>query len=175
MGSTVEAIKILVIPAVISLILFVTGRYVLVPMWRTYRQRYSQYLPLDSLSNHTVSLRQRLQGAYSGMLAPTWRRRFRARIVVGGGRDDDDDDDVENNNNGRRGADRDADDSDEYTSEEGEELADVDVESWSSAARTGGRTDVASSDRRLSRDLEEGFMSDSDDDDDGRHRQNYRR
>ncbi|PKS07972.1 hypothetical protein jhhlp_006584 [Lomentospora prolificans] len=145
MGSTIEAIKTLVIPAVISLIIFVTGRYVIMPLWRTYRQRYSQYLPLDSISNHTLSLRQRLQSAYSGMLAPTWRRRFRSRVVVG-------DNDVVSD--------------DEYTSEEGEELADVDVESWSSAARGGSRTDIPSTERRLSRDLEEGFISDSDDDDD---------
>jgi len=96
---------------------------------------------------------------------------------------------------------------DEYTSEEGEELADVDVESWSSAAHGGSRTDIPSSDRRLSREyvpaflppffhfftlflffsclgvleltsdaldsLEEGFRSESDDDDN--RNENYRR
>ncbi|KEZ39939.1 hypothetical protein SAPIO_CDS8908 [Scedosporium apiospermum] len=153
MGSTINAIKTLIVPAVISLIIFLTSRFVIVPLWRRYRQRYSQYLPIDTISNHTMTLRQRLQGAYSGMLAPTWRRRFRSRVVVGG------DEEVVSD--------------DEYTSEEGEELADVDVESWSSAAHGGSRTDIPSSDRRLSRDLEEGFRSESDDDDN--RNENYRR
>ncbi|KAF4986854.1 hypothetical protein FDECE_15745 [Fusarium decemcellulare] len=57
MGATMSVT--LIVPAVISLILFILFTYVLIPAWRRYA-RYSQYLPLDSLSSHTSSLRDRI-------------------------------------------------------------------------------------------------------------------
>ncbi|KAI2629067.1 hypothetical protein GGS26DRAFT_112007 [Hypomontagnella submonticulosa] len=84
MGSTISVVKTLIIPAVISLILFLLSTYVLVPLWRHYRARYSQYLPLDTISNHTSSLRGRVQDAIGRWIVPSrWRFSARDRMVVG--------------------------------------------------------------------------------------------
>lgn len=145
MGSAVSLIKTLIIPATISLLLYVVISYLLVPLWKRYRARYSNYLPLETLSSQTTSFRQRLQSAIARRLLPsTWRsdfggNRFAVDATDGSGSDFDDDD--------------------------GEELYEVDSnrrEALSLDARRGRDDDG----RRLSRDLEEGFKDDSDDEDD---------
>ncbi|EGR49524.1 uncharacterized protein TRIREDRAFT_106306 [Trichoderma reesei QM6a] len=88
MGDTLAGIKTLVIPAVISLILFLVLTFVVVPVWRRYRSRYSQYLPLDAISEHTTSLRYRITGRLLRIasLPFTWRRdRQVASGTAGGG------------------------------------------------------------------------------------------
>ncbi|KAK4156490.1 serine/threonine protein phosphatase [Chaetomidium leptoderma] len=101
MGATFSVIKTLVIPAIISLILFLGATFVLIPLWQRYRNRYSQYLPLETISNQTLSLRGRMQGAMVRFMAPSaWRARVSDRVVV---------------------ADRSS-----FDSEDGEELDDVD-------------------------------------------------
>ncbi|KAH8652166.1 hypothetical protein BX600DRAFT_89212 [Xylariales sp. PMI_506] len=144
MGATLSVIKTLIIPAVISLILFVLSTYVLIPFWRHYRSRYSQYLPLDSISNHTSSFRSRVQSAIANRLIPSrWRMSIRERLVQ-------------------------ADDDTGFDSDDGEELEDVDEERRHALSLdTAGRIETDSM-RRLSRDLEEGFMDDSEDESDDR-------
>jgi len=145
MGATLSLLKTLVIPAIISLLLYLLISYIVVPVWKRYRGRYSNYLPLDTISTHTISFRQRAQSAVLGLLLPSsWRTDFgRNRHTVsaqdGSGSDFDED--------------------------EGEELHEVDDnrrEAISLDARRGADVDG----RRLSRDLEEGFKDDSDDDED---------
>jgi len=145
MGATLSLLKTLVIPAIISLLLYLLISYLVVPVWKRYRGRYSNYLPLDTISTHTTSFRQRAQSAVVGLLLPSsWRTDFgRSRHTVsaqdGSGSDFDED--------------------------EGEELYEVDDrrrEALSLDARRGADDDG----RRLSRDLEEGFKDDSDDDED---------
>ncbi|KAK3297537.1 uncharacterized protein B0H64DRAFT_126034 [Chaetomium fimeti] len=137
MGSTFAVIKTLIVPAVISLVLFLVATFVLVPLWQRYRNRYSQYLPLETISNQTLSLRARMQGAVVRFMAPSaWRARASDGIVVA-----------------ERGS---------FDSEEGEELGDVD-ETTARRVLDQQRDDPVDSTRRLSRDLEEGFMDDSDD------------
>ena len=135
----------LVIPALISLILYVVISYLLVPLWKRYRGRYSNYLPLNTISTQTTSFRQRIQRAIARRLLPSsWRSDFGGNEYTvsatdGNGSDFDEDD--------------------------GEELYEVDSnrrEALSLDARRGQHDDG----RRLSRDLEEGFKDDSDDDDD---------
>ncbi|TVY59558.1 hypothetical protein LSUE1_G009484 [Lachnellula suecica] len=150
MGATLSLLKTLVIPAIISLILYLLISYLIVPAWKRYRNRYSQYLPLDAISTRTTSLRQRIQSSLArGLLPSSWREQFQRRTASaqdGSGSDFDED--------------------------EGEELYDVDDnrrEALSLDARRGRDDDG----RRLSRDLEEGFKDDSDDEDepsDGRRR-----
>ncbi|KAL2178928.1 uncharacterized protein P884DRAFT_298086 [Thermothelomyces heterothallicus CBS 202.75] len=137
MGSTFAAIKTLIVPAIISLILFLVTTFVLVPLWQRYRNRYSQYLPLETISNQTLSLRARLHGVVVRFLAQSaWRARASNRVTV---------------------ADRSS-----FDSDDGEELDDVDE---SAARRTLNqqRGNGIDSTTRLSRDLEVGFMDDSDD------------
>lgn len=146
MGSTLSAVKTLIVPAVISLILFITCSYILVPLWRQYQERYSQYLPLESISNHTTSFRVRAQNAIAKWLIPArWRRGIHERLVAAGGSDGG------------------------FDSDDGEELEDVEEERRHALSLdTSGRADHTDSNRRLSRDLEEGFMDDSDDETDVR-------
>lgn len=136
-------LQTLLIPAIISLILYVLISFVIVPVWKRYRARYGQYLPLETISNRTTTLRHRAQAAAVRFILPSsWRADIsRGRISAqdGAGSDFDEDD--------------------------GEELFDVDDnrrEALSLDARRGREDDG----RRLSRDLEEGFKDDSDDDDD---------
>ncbi|KAH6684539.1 hypothetical protein B0J14DRAFT_555499 [Halenospora varia] len=157
MGSTLSLLKTLIIPAIISLILYLIISYAIVPVWKRYRGRYSNYLPLETISTQTTSLRERIQSALAGLLVPSsWRAHFsRSRYTVsaqdGTGSDFDED--------------------------EGEELYDVDEnrrEALSLDARRGRDDDG----RRLSRDLEEGFKDDSDDeeeDEDSRRRRSISR
>ncbi|OIW30028.1 hypothetical protein CONLIGDRAFT_680819 [Coniochaeta ligniaria NRRL 30616] len=139
MGSTFSVAKTLIIPALISLILYLVLTYLVLPLWTRYRTRYS-YNPLplapslDSLSSHTSGLRARIQSVAGRFIVPSaWRRRT---DVVSAedeeeGLDFEDGEELGHVNAGRREAGRDG---------------------------RGARDDV----RRLSRDLEEGFMDDSD-------------
>ncbi|KAI3530576.1 hypothetical protein CABS01_08797 [Colletotrichum abscissum] len=144
MGTTMSVIKTLIVPAIISLILFLVSTYVALPLWRRWRSRYSQYLPLDTISTSTVSLRHRVQNAFARMMVPsTWRRNAHERLVIATDASEDG-----------------------YSSEDGEELGEV-GEDTRRALTEDARRDRHDSTRRLSRDLEEGFRDDSDDEDDG--------
>ncbi|KAI1497571.1 hypothetical protein F5X99DRAFT_396484 [Biscogniauxia marginata] len=147
MGSTLSVVKTLIIPAVISLILFLVSTYLLVPLWRHYRNRYSQYLPLDTISNRTSSIRGRVQDAIAHWVVPP-RWRIGSRLAMGSEAESDVG----------------------YSSEEGEELDDV-LEDRRHALSLDAHNMRTDSIRRLSRDLEEGFRDDSEeDDDDARNR-----
>ncbi|KAI0439352.1 hypothetical protein F4803DRAFT_47444 [Xylaria telfairii] len=152
MGTTISVIKTLLIPALISLVLFLVLTYLILPLWRHYRNRYSQYLPLDTISTQTTSLRIRMQDALARWISSTsrWRLRNRDGVVVA-----DDESDVG------------------FGSEEGEELNEVD-EDRRHALSLDTHHQHADSNRRLSRDLEEGFRDDSDNDDDDRDSRNRR-
>jgi hypothetical protein len=105
---------------------------VLVPLWQRYRNRYSNYLPLETLSNQTLSLRARMQGAVA--------RFFVARAAWRAGRDAD---------RGVAVAERRT----SFDSEDGEELGEVDesvVRRVLDQQRGAGRA-VVDSTRRLSR------------------------
>ncbi|KAI1124371.1 hypothetical protein F5Y10DRAFT_269134 [Nemania abortiva] len=145
MGTTLSVIKTLLVPALISLVLFLASTYLILPLWRHYRNRYSQYLPLDTISTQTVSLRIRIQDAIARWISSSsrWRLRARERGTVA----DDNESDVG------------------FSSEEGEELNEVD-EDRRHALSLDTHHQNTDSNRRLSRDLEEGFQDDSDDDDD---------
>ncbi|KAI1414607.1 hypothetical protein F5Y13DRAFT_158921 [Hypoxylon sp. FL1857] len=148
MGSTLSVVKTLIIPAVISLILFLLSTYVLVPLWRHYRTRYSQYLPLDTISTHTSSIRGRIQDAMARWLLPSrWRFSLHERLVVG-----DDASDLG------------------FSSEEGEELDEVHDDPRHALSLDTHNLEHTDSMRRLSRDLEEGFRDDSDEEVDNTRR-----
>jgi hypothetical protein len=131
---------------VISLLLYIIVSYLIVPLWRRHRARYSNYLPLDRISTHTTSARQRFQTALAGaaarLLLPShWRREYAREQAAGAGVGD-------------------------FDEEDGEEL--YTVEDIESNRREALSLDVHRDDggRRLSRELEEGFKDDSDQSDD---------
>ncbi|KAI9149431.1 hypothetical protein HJFPF1_11484 [Paramyrothecium foliicola] len=138
MESSWSVIKTLIVPAVISLVIFLLLTFVVVPIWRRYRNRYGQYLPLDSISSSTSSLRDRITTRFARMMASSPLNRDRSNSS-----------------------------SAQIDLEDGEELDDVDEETWRAVERQAqlGRPDNS---RRLSRDLEEVFRDDSDDEQDRR-------
>lgn len=67
----------------ISLSLFAVSNYVIIPCWQRYRNRYSQYLPLETIANQTTSIRERMQSALARFATPSaWRIRSLNRVVV---------------------------------------------------------------------------------------------
>lgn len=142
MASTDNS-QTLIIPAIISLLIYLLISYLVVPIWKRYRGRYSNYLPLDTISNQTTSFRQRVQSAVADFLVPSSWRRDRNLHAVGA---------------------QDGSGSD-FDEDEGEELSGFDDNRREALSldASRGRDDDG---RRLSRDLEEGFKDDSDDDSD---------
>jgi len=143
-----SVVKTLVVPAIISLIIFLVLTYLLVPIWRRYRNRYSQYLPIDTLSERTSSFRYRIQDRIRDFIVNTrWRRGGRDPVVV-------------------------ASEEADFMSD-GEELEEVVVDGQTNAAghRRDGRGGRPDNTRRLSRELEEGFMDDSDEEEPATARQ----
>ncbi|KAI3396381.1 hypothetical protein diail_12271 [Diaporthe ilicicola] len=138
MGSTISTAKA-------ALIVFLLATYILLPLWqRTRNSRYGAYLPLETISNGTQTVRARIQNQIARWLVPsTWRERLQDRLVIAGGPGSD---------NG-------------YDSDEGEELDEVPEDEdvrhrlEREARMNSGRPEL---ERRLSRDLEEGFRDDSD-------------
>lgn len=128
-----------------------------VPFARRHRHRYHQYLPLDALSTRTTSLRQRIADGLTALVLPsTWGLR-RAQEAIDGstnlnaydvaGGDSDDDDDL-------------------FDAEDGEHLIGVAMDIRRREALDRRRSEVGDNERRLSRDLEEGFRDDSSDEED---------
>ncbi|KAG5922827.1 hypothetical protein E4U42_005229 [Claviceps africana] len=127
-------VKTIFIPAVISLLLFLLLTFAVLPLWRRYRNRYSQYLPVPT---YTSGLSNFLSRRLSMLTLPsTWSRN-------GGSVDSVDVDDF---------------------LDDGEELGSVDPRLVNVIRQVISRGDDHV--RRLSRDLEEGFMDDSEDSDD---------
>ena len=105
--SSLTLSQTLIIPALIALICYLVLTFVAIPFWQRYRSRYSQYLPLETISNQTSSVRQRVQNAIGRFLVPSaWRQRLQDRLVVG----------AEHGSDG------------DYDSDDGEELGDIDEE-----------------------------------------------
>jgi hypothetical protein len=134
-----------VLPAVVAFGLYLLLAYAIIPIWQRYRGRYSRYIPLDGISRQTTSLREHVQNTLARFILPSsWGPGLQW------GRDT-----LEADDRSLEG----------YDTEDGEELSEVDEarrEAISLDASRGPGIDG----RRLSRDLEEGFRDDSDDDND---------
>ncbi|KAK6429712.1 hypothetical protein LTR95_014137 [Oleoguttula sp. CCFEE 5521] len=129
-----DIIKILFLPALIAASLYALFGYILIPLARRHRERYNQYLPPNAIQSTSTTLRDRLADLVI-RLATRGQRRSAANLR------DDSDDNV-------------------FGDEEGESMVGFDVERRERGVR-GGRVEVLGSDRRLSRELEEGFKDDS--------------
>lgn len=143
----------MIIPATISLALYLLLSYILIPFVRHYHQRYAHYLPLHTISAHTSSLRDRIADTLMRCILRSsssfpWRR----NSVAGGPGDNNDNISIDD--------------------EEGEIMVGMHMDParrrelerrWNSSA--------PEAEGRLSRDLEEGFMDDSDEEEDMRGRQ----
>ncbi|OJD12864.1 hypothetical protein AJ78_06600 [Emergomyces pasteurianus Ep9510] len=154
MAASLDVAKTLLIPGLFSLVVYLLLSFVIIPFVRRYRQRYAQYLPLQTVSAHASTLRERASDALMRFLLPSsWRQRQAFGSQDGGHSVFDD--------------------------EEGEDMVGFEMdpsrrEALEQRRRTGNdnisnnnSTSVMDTDRRLSRELEEGFMDDSDDEDMG--------
>ncbi|KAL2007234.1 hypothetical protein VTN00DRAFT_8672 [Thermoascus crustaceus] len=143
MGAILDLIKTIITPALISLALYLLFSYVIIPFFRRYHQRYAQYLPLHTISAHTSSLRDRVADALMHVFLPSsWRSG--ARLVEGHQHNDHDGDSVLNE-------------------EEGENMVGMNMDPARREALERRRSTAGDAEVRLSRELEEGFMDDSDD------------
>lgn len=89
--ANISLCQTLIVPATIAFVVFLLVTFAVLPLWRRYRNRYSQYLPLDSLNS--ASLRDRIMNRLASLTLPsTWRRdrgRFAATGAGEGGGDSD--------------------------------------------------------------------------------------
>ena len=128
----------LFLPAAIAASIYLVCAYILVPLLHKHRSRYDQYLPMDTISSTSTTLRDRCMDFVARIALP---RRYR---VV----------------DGSLGLRRES--SDSFGDEEGESMVGFDVNRRDRSVR-GGRVEIVTSDGRLSRDLEEGFKDESED------------
>ncbi|PYH98897.1 hypothetical protein BO71DRAFT_394856 [Aspergillus ellipticus CBS 707.79] len=141
MGSATSFAKTIVIPAVISLSLYLLFSFVIIPFFRRYHQRYSQYLPLHTISAHTTTLRDRIADALMRRFLPSsWRQPHF----------DDPSDNIS------------------IYDEEGEIMVGMDMDPARREALERRRSTAPDAESRLSRELEAGFMDDSDEEGDRR-------
>lgn len=142
--SVANGVKTLLIPAFISLAIYLLFSYLILPLVRQHRHRYNHYLPLDTISSHTTSIRHRvLDFVVSRIVPSTWARDRNSRLVDGSGRLHDDADSL-------------------FDEEEGEDMVGFDMDPRRREALDRRRSEADEGERRLSRDLEEGFRDDSD-------------
>lgn len=163
------------VPALIALALYLVLHFALVPLYRRHRARYSQYLPvhtqnpLSSLSTSTSGLRARISATLLLLLVPPrwaeWRYARQAGGRVHNAADDDDNTDDE-----EMGEDLEFDMEQHLAHDDARERRRRDGLSLSIDARgRGSHGHDTASDRRLSRELEEGFADSSDDEEPDRH------
>ncbi|KAF2755497.1 hypothetical protein EJ05DRAFT_513004 [Pseudovirgaria hyperparasitica] len=138
-------LKAILAPALIALVAYILLSYFVLPFIRRHRQRYNQYLPvnggLSTISNTALTVRQRVGDALITFFLPS----YGLRRVIDGSRDPRGSEDVM------------------FDDEEGEDMVGFDIDERRREALERRRSNVGEEDLRLSRDLEEGFKDDSDD------------
>ncbi|KAI5303555.1 hypothetical protein KEM56_007432 [Ascosphaera pollenicola] len=77
MGTFKDFLKTAIVPAAISLAIYLVLFFVLIPLIRNTRQRYARYLPLNAISEHTSSLRDRISLAFVTCAFNSRRRSIR--------------------------------------------------------------------------------------------------
>jgi hypothetical protein len=150
----------IVLPLLLAATIYALLTFLLLPLYRRHHQRYAQYVPLNTITSTTTTAASRVTSFFRDRLLPriflpsNWAFNNRRQTEHAG--DDDDGNSL-------------------FGSEEGEGMVGFDVgnERRNRAQGGGGRQEdgrpnvLADSDRRLSRELEEGFRDDSDDEDSG--------
>ncbi|KAI9709085.1 MAG: hypothetical protein M1820_003531 [Bogoriella megaspora] len=135
------------IPAIISLVLYLALTFAILPVIRRYRHKYNQYLPLNTISDRTSTLRQRVGAALMSFLLPSsWRRNQHRTVVDGSTTTDAQEDEL-------------------FSEDEGEGMVGFEIDQRRREALERRRSESGDEGRRLSRDLEEGFKDDSDEED----------
>ncbi|KAF2651679.1 hypothetical protein K491DRAFT_696282 [Lophiostoma macrostomum CBS 122681] len=145
MSGFVHFVKTIFIPLFLAALLYVVLAHLLLPFIRRHRTRYSQYLPMTAdMSLATASWRTRISDALYNLFIPSsWARSNRLRVVDGSGGEHADDE--------------------LFDDEEGEGMVGFDpIDERRREALEQRRSMMGDEQRRLGRELEEGFKDDSD-------------
>ncbi|KAF1918159.1 hypothetical protein BDU57DRAFT_411258, partial [Ampelomyces quisqualis] len=136
-------LRTILVPLFLAAVLYVLLAFVILPFVRRHRSRYSQYLPMPaSVPDFSTSWRTKVSDALYSLFAPsTW---VRNRRVVHGSAGDHNDDEL-------------------FDDEEGEGMVGFDPIDERRREALEQRRSIMDEERRLGRDLEEGFKDDSDD------------
>jgi hypothetical protein len=143
------------VPLFLAAILYVLLALIVLPFVRRHRSRHSQYLPMPaSVPDLSASWRTKLSDALYNLFAPAaWRRR--RRVVDGSGEDHNDDE--------------------LFDDEEGEGMVGFDPIDDRRREALEQRRSIMEEERRLGRDLEEGFKDESDDEHEDERRRSLSR
>lgn len=136
----------MLVPLFLAAILYLLLAYVILPFVRRHRARYSQYLPMPTgVTTTTASWRTRISDALYNLFIPSGWGWSRGRRVVDGSGGENNEEEL-------------------FDDEEGEGMVGFDpIDERRREALEQRRSMVGDEDRRLSRELEEGFKDDSDD------------
>jgi hypothetical protein len=142
------------VPLFLAAILYVLLAFIILPFVRRHRSRYSQYLPMPAgVPEFSTSWRTKLSDALYNLFAPsTW---LRSRGIVDGSGDHNDDE--------------------LFDDEEGEGMVGFDPIDERRREALEQRRSIMEEERRLGRDLEEGFKDDSDDEHEDERRRSLSR
>ncbi|KAJ4289635.1 hypothetical protein N0V90_010964 [Kalmusia sp. IMI 367209] len=155
MAGFTHLVKSLFIPLFLAAILYVAVAYAIIPFVRRHRSRYSQYLPMSAgVVESTASWRTRITDALSNLFVPSGWARRRQMVVDGSGGEHNEDD--------------------LFDDEDGEGMVGFDpIDERRREALEQRRSMM--DERRLSRELEEGFKDESDDEHEDERRRSLSR
>lgn len=143
MGSTSSFYGALLIPALIAGATYLLLSFIILPLWTRYKTRYTRYLPLSAVSSASTTVRDRIADFITAYMLPG---RWRAELQQNGAENQDSEEEL-----------------DEYS-----HITETEANRRREALSLSLERNT---ERRLSRDLEQGFASDSDSDaEDGRAR-----
>jgi hypothetical protein len=153
MSRLTMPLQTILVPLFLAALLYVLLVFILLPFVRRHRSRYSQYLPMSaSVTDFPTSWRTNLSDALYNLFAPSAWVRQRA-VIDGSGQHDDD----------------------LFDDEEGEGMVGFDPIDERRREALEQRRSIMEEERRLGRDLEEGFKDDSDDEHEDERRRSLSR
>ncbi|CAN9173428.1 unnamed protein product [Alternaria alternata] len=153
MAGFTHFLKTILVPLFLAAILYVLLAFIILPFVRRHRSRYSQYLPMPAtVTDFPTSWRTNLSDALYNLFAPsTWVRQ--RGLVDGSGQHDDD----------------------LFDDEEGEGMVGFDPIDERRREALEQRRSIMEEERRLGRELEEGFKDDSEDEHEDERRRSLSR
>ncbi|KAJ4357085.1 hypothetical protein N0V95_002823 [Ascochyta clinopodiicola] len=139
MAGFIHFLRAILTPLIIALALYLSATLLILPFIRRHRTRYSQYLPMpNTLTTHATTWRTTLSDALYGLFMPsTWTRQPPVHM-----HDDD---------------------SSDFDDDEGEGMVGFDPVDERRREALEQRRSLVDEERRLGRELEQGFKDDSED------------
>jgi hypothetical protein len=153
---TNAALQSLLLPLVFAAILYLALAHAIIPFVRRHRSRYTQYLPMPAgVAESTASWRTKISDALTNLFLPASWARGRQVVVDGSGSEHHEED--------------------LFDDEEGEGMVGFDPVDERRREALEQRRSMMEEDRRLNRELEQGFKDDSDDEHEDERRRSLSR